>query len=442
MPDFGIGEGLAALFSSGLFGAAEGAGAVGAGAGLGAEAAGVGALEGTGAALGGAEAAGAGGLGALGAGGADAFAAGSLGDLAAAGGGDAFGGGFGATGAATGDLGAAIPNALAAPSGGGIGASGFAPAAGVDLGAGIAPDATSAAAFNPGIDTFGARADAVSGAIGNGTFDPQGANATTFSGAGSPGGTPPAVTGADALSGQPAAGVPGTTAAPGASPGGTAGLDQSIINAQTGAGPATSLQPPGATVPGGAPAAPAAAPADGGGFLSKVGDSVMKNPLGLALSAGGLGYSVLAGQKQSAATKALEAQAAGQNATANQLSSYLTSGTLPPGLQASVDQATQSAKATAIANAAQQGLPTDPTQNSALAARLSQIDQQGPIVAAQIAQQLLQSGATYAGLSDQLYTQLAQIDQTQTQQVGKAIANMASALNTGGTKIQIGGTAA
>lgn len=444
MPDLGIGEAIAALSA---FGGEAAAGAGAAGATEAGIASGVGALEGTGAALGGAEAAGlgaeAGGLGALGAGGADAFAAGNLGDLAAAGGGDAFGGGFGATGAATGDLGAAIPNALAAPSGGGIGASGFAPAAGVDLGAGIAPDATSAAAFNPGIDTFGARADAVSGAIGNGTFDPQGANATAFSGAGSPGGSPPP----GVSQGLPVQSVPtesftqplGGTPSAGTAPGGTGGLDQSILGAQAQPPGPTSLQPPGATAPGGAPAA---SPSGGGGFLDKVGDSVMKNPLGLALSAGGLGYSVLAGQKQSAATKALEAQAAGQNATANQLSSYLTSGTLPPGLQASVDQATQSAKATAIANAAQQGLPTDPTQNSALAARLSQIDQQGPIVAAQIAQQLLQSGASYAGLSDTLYTQLAQIDQTQTQQVGKAIANMASALNTGGTKIQIGGTSA
>lgn len=436
MPDFGIGEGLAALFAgSGLFG-----GEAAAGAGLAAEGAAVGGAEAGGAAL-------------AGAGGADALAGGAAGDLLGAGAfGDVFGaggfggdigGGFGASGAATGDLGAAIPNALATPAGGGggIGAAGFAPAPGVELAGGIAPDATSAAAFTDPTVPLGGRLDAASGAINSGAFDPQGANSTLFNGAGSPGGSPPPGIGSTELPVQQVptqsfTQVPGGT--PGAGAQGTAGLDQSILSAQAQPPAPTSLQPPGATAPGGAPAAPSG----GGGFLDKVGDSVMKNPVGLGLGAAGLGYSVLAGQKQSAATKALADQAAKQSATGDQLSSYLTSGTLPPGLQASVDQATQSAKATAISNAASQGLPTDPAQNTALAQRLAQIDAQGPIVAAQIAQQLLSSGATYAGLSDQLYTQLAQIDQTQTTNIGKAIANMASALNTGGTKIQIGGTAA
>lgn len=334
---------------------------------------------------------------------------------------------------------------LAAPAGGGgLGAAGFAPAPGVELAGGIAPDATSAAAFSDQAVPLASRFGDVSSAISSGAFDPQGANFTTFQGSGAPTGG----AGSDILGGGPGGAganspLPVQQVPTQSFTQGTGGLDQSIINAQTGAGPATSLQPPGATAPGGAPAA-AASPTGtgGGGFLDSLKGSLTKNAGGLALGAAGLGYNILQGQQQSAAVKALQAQASKQNQTADTLSGYLTSGTLPPGLQASVDQATQSAKATAISNAAQQGLPTDPAQNTALAERLAQIDQQGPIVAAQIAQQLLSSGATYAGLSDQLYTQLAQIDQQQTTNIGKAIANMASALNTGGTKIQIGGTSA
>ncbi len=452
MPDFGIGEALAAfgagdaLGLGGLFGGAEAAAAAApAAAGefgwlAAPELAGAGLTAAPGAAALGAPAA--------------ALTVEGLAPAAGFGIGDFLGGvgaGAGALASGVGDF--LFPGASAAPmspsagpgvssstsgintdllqpgAGTGVGASGFAPAPGVQLPGGIAPDATSAAAFNP-TDTFAGRAGAVQSAIQSGTFDPTGANFTTFGGgpdvgAGVPGTQTP----------LPGPGVSAT--APAGGPSGTAGLDQQILGIQGGAGAPQSLAPPaGAAAPAGG------APAEGGGFLDKIGSSVMKNPVGLGLGAAGLGYNILAGQKQSAAMQALEQQALQQSQTGNQLASYLQKGTLPPGLQGSVDQATASAKANAVANAAAQGLPTDPTQNTALAMRLAQIDQQGPIVAAQIAQQLLSSGASFSGLSNQLYMQLAQIDQQQTQNIGKAIANMAAALNTGGTKIQIGGSAA
>jgi hypothetical protein len=197
----------------------------------------------------------------------------------------------------------------------------------------------------------------------------------------------------------------------------------------------------------GATAGTAPAAASGGGFnlnslLTGAENSITKNPLGLALGAGGLGYALYNGQKQDAAVNALNSQANAASTEGATLTNYLNTGTLPAGLQASVDQATASAIANAKANAAAQGLPTDPTQNTALAATIASIQQQGPIIAAQIGETLAQTGASYAGLSGQLYTALAGIDQTQTQSIGKAIASMAAALNTGGTKIQIGGTTA
>ena len=63
------------------------------------------------------------------------------------------------------------------------------------------------------------------------------------------------------------------------------------------------------------------------------------------LGGAGLGYNILNGQKQSANVQALNDQAARQNQTGAQLESYLTSGTLPAGLQGQVTQAVQSAKA-------------------------------------------------------------------------------------------------
>ena len=116
------------------------------------------------------------------------------------------------------------------------------------------------------------------------------------------------------------------------------------------------------------------------------------------------------------------------------------SGTLPPGLKTALDNATASAKANAVANAAANGQSTDPTKNSVLAQQLAAIDAEAAAQIGTIGESLLQAGATESGMANALYTTLAQIDQTNTTNVGKAIANMAAALNTGGTKIQIGGT--
>jgi hypothetical protein len=167
------------------------------------------------------------------------------------------------------------------------------------------------------------------------------------------------------------------------------------------------------------------------------------NPLGIALGAGGLGYNILEGQKQTANQKALTADA--NTATANStqmvasgeaLQQYLTNGTLPPAYQQQVDQAIQDAKTKAISNAAQQGLPTDPNQNTALATELAKIDSQRGAMQTQVASQLFQSGEGLigsgqqaAGLSGGLYQTLVQNDTTQAANTGKAIATLAAALN-------------
>jgi hypothetical protein len=132
------------------------------------------------------------------------------------------------------------------------------------------------------------------------------------------------------------------------------------------------------------------------------------------------------------------------------LQQYLTSGTLPPQYQQQVDQAIQDAKTKAISNAASQGLPTDPTKNTALAATLAGIDNQRAGMISQVAGQLFSSGSglvsagqSAAGLSGQLYQALVANDTSQAGNIGKAIATLASALNgksnntIGGTNIQL-----
>ena len=195
----------------------------------------------------------------------------------------------------------------------------------------------------------------------------------------------------------------------------------------------TPLTPQQLGQPAAATGAAASAPAAGGDSKDKgVLDSLgIKNPLGAAIGAAGLGYSVLQGQQTQKYSPEMLAQAQSLNSQGQQLLSYLNSGTLPAGLQASLTQATSAAKAKVISNFASQGLNTDPTQNTALAAQLNQVDQQALISTAQIGQQLMSTGLQETGISSELYKTLANIDQTQTANIGKAIANFASSISGG-----------
>ncbi len=280
-----------------------------------------------------------------------------------------------------------------------------------------------AGAYAPGLDTS---LSALTGApsIAGGTYTGPGAQ---------PGSLDQLATGTPA----------GSTAAPAAP---AAGPGASAVAAPAGVSSPLNIDPTaaGAGAPGST--APAASNSSWLNALSPsnlaagAAKSIATNPLGVALAGGGLAYSVLTGEKASAAQKALDQQAASLNAQGQQLASYLTSGNLPPGLQAQLTEATQSAKAQIMSNYAAQGLSTNPTENTALAAQLQMVDQQAIITTAQIGQQLLTTGINESGLSSQLYTTLAGLDQTQTSNIQKAIASMASALNSGGTKLGLSGS--
>lgn len=184
----------------------------------------------------------------------------------------------------------------------------------------------------------------------------------------------------------------------------------------------------------------------GSNLFSGLGSMLGKNPLGTAVAGGGLLYNIAQGQKPLPTTNAIQ-QAGNQAATLGQgeiaqgqsLQAYLQSGTLPPALQAQVTQQVKAAKAAAIAGAAKRGMPTDPTQNSALAQDLANIDQLALTTAGQLETNLYQAGsqsisagANFLGMSNQDLIQLSNIQRDQQAQVGKSIAAFAAALGGGG----------
>ncbi|MDE2098997.1 MAG: hypothetical protein KGL39_17215 [Patescibacteria group bacterium] len=287
-------------------------------------------------------------------------------------------------------------------------------------------------AFAPGLDTGAAGLGAVE-ALGAGAGAlPPGATPTAFTGGGV--GTAGGPTGFDSLA---IGGTPGG-AAP-AAPSGAAVAGPADVTAPLGVDPTAAIPelPSGAIPPawGTLPIAGGQPAAGGDSFLGGIGKALtpdFSKPgslIGPAIAGAGLGYNILQGQVALKGENQLSQIAGQEMKTGQTLQNYLTTGTLPPGLQASVKQATDAARARAISNMASQGMSTDPRQNTALAAELAQIDQQIPILTAQIGEQLLSSGIAASGLSSHVYTQLSKIDQTQTAAIGKAIANMAAALS-------------
>jgi hypothetical protein len=283
----------------------------------------------------------------------------------------------------------------------------FAP--GLDTGLGALTNIGAAGGASP-LDTAAWPSGPV-GAPGGGTANPLDNIATGATPSGSPIGT--------------------TTAAP-ASSGAGAVSPPAGVNAPvdlTSAAPTTG----GAAAAGGTPAAGGAAPSSiFDKLLGGAGSSITKNPIGTALAAGGLGYNLMQGQKQSASVNALEAQAANQAATGNTLESYLKNGTLPPAVQQQLNSATAAARARILANYANTPGGADPTKNSALAQELNNLEIQAIASASQVEQQLMSSGIQASGLASNTLTTLANIDQAQSARVGQSIAAFAAALGGGG----------
>lgn len=156
--------------------------------------------------------------------------------------------------------------------------------------------------------------------------------------------------------------------------------------------------------------------------LKNLGTAVGKN-LNVLGSAAGLGLNLLQGQKSLAGEQQLKDLASTTGAQSAQLQSYLASGTLPPGLQAGLDAAKESAKTAIRSMYASRGM----SGSSAEQADLAHADQAVAAQGGQLAVQLLQSGISEAGLTSQLYQAILHDSLLKDQSLGAAIANFASA---------------
>jgi hypothetical protein len=171
------------------------------------------------------------------------------------------------------------------------------------------------------------------------------------------------------------------------------------------------------------------------GFLSNVWEggkaSIAKNPLGIAAAGGGLALNMFKGNGISPEQQKLKDQADQLGAQGKQLQSYLSSGTLPPAMKAQLDQATAAAKARIVSNHAKSGMPTDPSQNSALAQELNAVDMNAvsAMAAAQI--DMMKTGLSETGLSSQLYQMLVKMDRQDNTDLMAAISSFAAAIGGG-----------
>lgn len=103
------------------------------------------------------------------------------------------------------------------------------------------------------------------------------------------------------------------------------------------------------------------------------------------------------------AAQSVAGQATAQAAT---LENYLNTGTLPPQIQASLDQATNSAIQNLKASYAAKGESADPNQNTQLAAGIASIQQNAVIQGGTLAASLYSQGVTLDQLASQIYGNL------------------------------------
>lgn len=158
--------------------------------------------------------------------------------------------------------------------------------------------------------------------------------------------------------------------------------------------------------------------------ISGLKDQVAANPLGTGLAGGGLLYNMYKSSQVSPEEKALRDQAARADEQGRRMQQYLETGTLPPGLQASVDQATAGAKARIRSDYASKGLTGSSMERDALNA----IDMNAKAQAGQLAVSLMNSGAQQSGMSSNIYNYLLRSSNQEDQATAQALAQFAASM--------------
>ncbi len=161
---------------------------------------------------------------------------------------------------------------------------------------------------------------------------------------------------------------------------------------------------------------------DNSSLRSKM-DNLTKNPA-LLLGGGLLAANTLMGNKKPIGFDNLSAEAQQQLNQSRLLESYQASGTLPPGLQAGIDAATQNAAAAIKSQYASRGM----SGSSAEAQDLASLQQRATTQGAEMAMQLYSQGVQQSQIADSIYAQLMGVQQEEDQQTTQAIGSFASAL--------------
>lgn len=138
----------------------------------------------------------------------------------------------------------------------------------------------------------------------------------------------------------------------------------------------------------------------------------------------GLGSNLLKGNKAPAFEPQLTAAAQNATSQGSMLESYMAGGTLPPGLQSSIDQATNAAEAAIKSRYASRGMSGSSAEEQDIAAAKMQAVNQG----AQLAIQLYSQGVQESQIGEQIYAQLMAVHEQQDQAASNAIGNFAGAL--------------
>lgn len=218
------------------------------------------------------------------------------------------------------------------------------------------------------------------------------------------------------------------TAAGGASPG-TQGLAIGQPNTFSGfAGGTGGANIPGATEGFGSAFTPAA-PTQSFGQKAL---SAVSSPSAL-LAGGGLVLDAAKATKLASGEAALKQQASQLSQQGQALGGYLQSGTLPPGLQQGITQATNAAKATIRSQYASRGM----SGSSAEQQELQAVDERAQAQGAQQALQLLQMGVSETGMASGLYQALMGQSLQQDKDLSSSIAAFAAAAG-GGSPINTG----
>lgn len=215
--------------------------------------------------------------------------------------------------------------------------------------------------------------------------------------------------------------IPSTASTPTAIPA-PASAPATSVAALTGASPA-----PAATA---TPAAPAQTSVDRLMADPSLGNAfgVVKSNPGQVLGALGMGYEIM-NQGNIPGLSSLKGIASRESAQAGALESSLSTGQLPAGYQAAMNQAKEAAKAQLRSKYATLGMSGSTSE----AQDLSQVDVNAVAQSAQIASSLFQAGMSESNLSNELLMQILGINQQQDAATGNAIANFAAAM--GGTRI-------